>query len=189
MVFPGRYALSINSCDYLEDIYVKQNSAHTKPEIMRKVWSQFAPNNILNQDSDHPDFGSKRKVLASSFFKSKLVALTQCVKEITLKEIKILQDENLPVIDVYQFILDLQTNIIINASVGQLASHRLVDFEKEDGSIEKISIANAITRALGWIIRRLSIPINVFFPYFLRNPILPRDRRESRNAQHLRRII
>ena len=35
MIFPNEMQLVINSSDYLEDIYVKQNSAVTKPAIMR----------------------------------------------------------------------------------------------------------------------------------------------------------
>ena len=110
--------LSVNSCDYLEDIYVKQNSAATKPAIMRSIWSLFLPHTVLVEDTDHPDYVLKRKILAASFFKSKLISLTNCVKEVTLKEIKKLQDQNEPVIDMSKFILELQCRIIVNCSVG-----------------------------------------------------------------------
>ena len=77
MVFPGKVELSINSCIYLEDIYIKQNSAHTKPEVLRQVFSKAAPHSIVVQDTDHVDYAAKRKILAASFSKSKLIALTQ----------------------------------------------------------------------------------------------------------------
>ena len=55
--------------------------------------------------------------------------------------------------------------------------------------MEKISISEAITRAVIWVMKRGSLALNRFFPYLLKHPVHPRDRRETRNANQLRSLI
>ena len=74
--------------------------------------------------------------------------MTECVKKITLREVKKLKDSNVTEIDLFNFTTELQCLIIVNTSVGPRAAKLLVDYEQEDGSLAKISIAQAITRAL-----------------------------------------
>jgi hypothetical protein len=54
---------------------------------MRLNLANFMKNSIVFAPSEAPDYEAKRKVLGSAFSKSKLKDITQCVKEITIKEI------------------------------------------------------------------------------------------------------
>jgi len=91
---PLRVVLSINSCDFLEDIYVTKNKYHSKDWMPRALISHFMPNSILFQATEHPNYHEKRKVLSAAFFKSKLISMTQIIKEVADKEVKRLKNEN-----------------------------------------------------------------------------------------------
>jgi hypothetical protein len=80
-------AFSINSAAFLEDIYVNQNKFHTKHYKERELFSNFIPESILFQDSDHPSYSDKRKAVSGAFFKSKLISMTTIIKRVTLMEI------------------------------------------------------------------------------------------------------
>ncbi len=47
IIMPIRVMLSINSCDFLEDIYVTKNKYHSKDWMPRALISHFMPNSIL----------------------------------------------------------------------------------------------------------------------------------------------
>jgi cytochrome P450 len=61
---------------------------------------------------------AKRKELSGAFFKSKLLGMTKIIKEVTLREIKLVQDSGLKEIDVAQMTNSLQSRIIINVAIG-----------------------------------------------------------------------
>jgi hypothetical protein len=47
LIFPGGGAIQFNSCDYLEDIYVRSNKFHTKHVAERNLFAQFMDTSIL----------------------------------------------------------------------------------------------------------------------------------------------
>lgn len=65
----GYVGLSINSADFLEDIYINQNKYHTKHFKERALFSNFIPQSLLFIDSEHPDYNNKRKAVSGAFFK------------------------------------------------------------------------------------------------------------------------
>ena len=52
------------------------------------MFSRFIPKSILFEETDSEHYADKRKALSAAFFKSKLLAMTKIIKEVTLKEIK-----------------------------------------------------------------------------------------------------
>jgi hypothetical protein len=78
---PGRTSVFVNTCDYLEDIYVKQNAYFTKHPVLKSFFSFFGPQSILTSDTFHKDYAETRKVLTSAFFKNKLLPITKIIKE------------------------------------------------------------------------------------------------------------
>ena len=68
----GRTFVIINDPNALEDIYVKKNSVYTKHELERQFGPPFLYNNILNMETDHPQYSIKKKVLSSAFYKQKV---------------------------------------------------------------------------------------------------------------------
>jgi len=85
---PGKCFLLINTCEYLEDIFITHNKLHTKHEISRRNFSNWVPNSIFFQATEHPTYLDKRKALSAAFFKSKLVTMTKIIKKVALHEIK-----------------------------------------------------------------------------------------------------
>ena len=85
------------TCEFLEDIYIKQKEALTKHKSMRGVFCKFAPLSILVADTDDPTYAPKRKVLSGAFFKSKIQGMTNMVKKVTLDECEKLRNGSLEV--------------------------------------------------------------------------------------------
>jgi len=65
----GNIALSINTVDFLEDIYVNQNRYHTKHFLGRSLFYILARGALNFQETDHPDYKEKRKTVSSALFK------------------------------------------------------------------------------------------------------------------------
>jgi hypothetical protein len=145
VIFPGKVGLSVNSVEFLNDIYVNQNKYHTKFWAMRKRFGHFIPNSILFQDKDENLYVEKRKTLSAAFFKQKLISMTKIIKEVTLKEIKRIQSCPSQETDLVKMTISLYSRIIINCSVGMGQSQTTVPFEQENGVLVNVSISDSIT--------------------------------------------
>lgn len=66
--------------------------------------------------------------------------MTRIIKEVTLKEIKRLQEEYHDETDLVKMTIDLQSRIIINCIVGMGYSQMKVPFEAPDGKVSDVSI-------------------------------------------------
>jgi hypothetical protein len=84
----GVIALSINTYDFLEDIFVNQNKFHTKAEHGRAQFSVMAKHSLNFQETDHPDYKHKRKAIGAALFKQKLLAMAPTMKRVALNEVK-----------------------------------------------------------------------------------------------------
>ena len=91
-------------------------------------------------ETESENYADKRKALSAAFFKSKLLAMTKIIKEVTLKEIKRLQHRASNEVDLVCMTIDLQSRIIINCSVGMGHSTTLIPYENDDGTMTEISI-------------------------------------------------
>jgi cytochrome P450 len=111
------------------------------------------PRSLLFDQTKDPAYIAKRKELSGAFFKSKLIGMTKIIKEVTLIEIKALQDTGASSVDVGDFIAKLQARIIINIAVGKGYSDATVDFEEEDGTVVKKLVVDSflklITQTIG----------------------------------------
>ena len=65
------------------------------------------PNSILFQDTHDKNYADKRKALSGVFFKSKLTGMTKIIKQVTLQEIKKIQDSGVTEIDLPSLTLSL----------------------------------------------------------------------------------
>ena len=72
ITIPGLTFIFINSVDFLEDIYVKQNAFNTKNVSDHQVFAMIGQRNVLFMDTFHKDYNATRKSLSAAFFKSKL---------------------------------------------------------------------------------------------------------------------
>lgn len=93
----GNTSLMVTSSEVLQDLYVNKNALITKDFIPRWQFWKLMATSIVFQDTNHPTYVDKRKALSQAFFKSKLVDMTKTIKEVTMKEIKRIQE--LPSLD------------------------------------------------------------------------------------------
>ena len=63
--------------------------------------------------------------------------MTKIIKEVTLKELKLIQDSGKDEIDISQMTIDLQSRIIINVAVGMGYSKSKFDWEDDNGNISQ----------------------------------------------------
>lgn len=75
MCLLGQNIVSVNSVDYLDEIFVKQNNLNTKQDYTG-VFSWLAPRNIVFMDTHHKEYPATRKELSSAFFKNRLQTIT-----------------------------------------------------------------------------------------------------------------
>ena len=106
------------------------------------------PTSIVFQPSEDPTYPEKRKALSSAFFKNKLLGMTQIIKEITLKEIREIQEKGKSEVSLAHLTLSLQSRIIINISVGMGYSKTMLDYEQADGKIVNIDLADYLDRLI-----------------------------------------
>ena len=81
LCMPGRVWVSVNSVDYLDDIYVKANAYNTKLTMETNIFAIMANRNIVFMDTFDKDYTATRKELAGAFFKNKLQTITKIIKE------------------------------------------------------------------------------------------------------------
>lgn len=95
---------------------------------------------MIAKDTHGENYDQKRKVMTAAFWKSRLVELTKTVKEVTMNEIKRHLSNPNPDVDLAVLTIDLYIRIIINCAIGKDHSETLVEYEHEDGKIEKLQI-------------------------------------------------
>ena len=76
------------------------------------------PSSIVMMQTDDPSYVEKRKTLSGAFFKSKLVGMTEIIKQVIMKEVKKLQTQDLNNVELSELTQNLYSRIIVNVSVG-----------------------------------------------------------------------
>lgn len=90
--------------------------------------------------------------------------MTKIIKQVTLEHIKALQFSGARKINVAKLMVDLQSDIIVNVSVGHGFAKSQILYEKPDGQSERISLANCIMRLLRASIARQYSVLSVLCP-------------------------
>lgn len=182
-------AVIINAPEYLEDVYVKLNSLHTKHIEEQHVFNILIPTSIVFKFSEDKDYAERRKILASAFYKNNVAKMINLIKNVTRKLVEETQAKGNHELDIIEFTSILQQRIIINISVGPGVSDRLMDFENWDGTVVKRPIYNAIYEVIAWTCVRSQHPLNLLLPELLPYAVCSKDRCCKRNIEGLRREI
>ena len=85
--------------------------------------------------------------------------------------------------------MELQSRIIVSASVGSSYADLRVDLENESGAIENFTLAEAFTQGFKVAMKRLYKAHNILLPMFLSYAYMPYCRRYVRNIAKLRQLI
>jgi cytochrome P450 len=157
---------------------------------MIKLWTGLLERAMVFKHTHDPRYITQRKEISSAFFKSKLLGMCKIIKEITMKEIKKLQESpNLDNFNMSDFTLSLQGRIIINILVGKGYSTRKLKWETANGQFTEVSIQDAMSMATQFALTRTQLPVNIVFPELMPYRIHGDDRREGRNAQRMRDFL
>lgn len=176
-------ALTISSVDMLNEIY-------TSPQVTKHFMGNYLywpvmPGSIVTQATEHPQYSDKRKALAAAFFKQKLIAMTEIIKDVTLKEIRLLQKYDLSKYSLATMTLNLQGKIIINCAVGKEYADVELDWEGEQGT-EKMSVIIFLERLFSVATFRLFDVTAILFPLLIWTTFTPKDLRFARNVKKMR---
>ena len=182
-------AIIINAPEYLEDVYVKLNSLHTKHIEEKHVFNILMPTSIVFKYSEDKDYAERRKILASAFYKNNVAKMINLIKNVTRKLVEETQAKGNHELDIIDFTSILQQRIIINISVGPGFSDRLMDFENWDGTVQKRPIYNAIYEVIAFSCGRNQQTLNLLIPELIPYALSSRDRCCKRNIEGLRREI
>jgi cytochrome P450 len=125
----------VTSVEQLQDLYVNKTQHVTRHPSASVNWSYLMSKSVLFDQTSDPVYIAKRKELSGAFFKSKLLGMTKTIKEVTLHELKQIQDSGKSEIDIAKMTIDLQSMIIINVAIGTGYSKTTFDWENEDGTM------------------------------------------------------
>lgn len=119
--------------------------------------------------------------------------MTKIIKQVTLQEIKKVQDAGKSEVNLSEMTIQLQAAIIVNVSVGTGYADKLIEYESPDGKIENIKIQDSIMRLLSDSIKRSLKPIQVlhrlFLPELIKYTYLPSEKVYARNVDRIRTFI
>ena len=184
----GVIGLSINTADFLEDIFVNQNKYHTKSEPGRAQFS-IMTQSLNFQKTEDPEYAQKRKAISTALFKQKLLAMAPTMKRVTLNEVKRWQDEGLKEIDLVKTTMELYGRIIMTICIGAELAETKVPIECEDGNLKNLSLASAIDVLFQFSLSRGRFVINQLFPKLKYYTIMPSDRRHGRNVERVKTAL
>lgn len=121
----------------VQKIYTDFNRFYSKYQIYPDLFQFYTPNGIF-MTATTEEYKQRKKFLSKCFFESKMPAINQMIKEVTLEYLRDTQDDT--EIDVTIFMTKLQANVIEAISVGRATRDILIPFENEDGTIEEVRL-------------------------------------------------
>lgn len=132
----GLSILSVNSVEFLDDIYVKQNALNTKNDDAG-LFAWLAPRNIVFMDSFHSEYNTTRKELSAAFFKNRLQTIVTIIKEEVVTMIAEYQRQSEFEVDIVDFWTRIQSQIFTGVAVGRGNSNVDCTYETDDGRVAK----------------------------------------------------
>jgi len=94
------HTVIINAPEYLEDVYVRLNSMHTKHEYERRVFNLLIPTSIVFLESENKDYPERRKILSAAFYKNNVARMIELIKRVTIEIVRDLQQGNVQEVDI-----------------------------------------------------------------------------------------
>ena len=88
MIVMGTPYVTLNSVDYLKDWYVTQNQFMTRNKVGTKGILPIMGKSLFCTGSEVPGLAERRKALSGTFFKQRLIAMCEIIKEMTYGYIK-----------------------------------------------------------------------------------------------------
>lgn len=99
--------------------------------------------------------------------------MTKIIKEVTLREIKRIQEVNEPVLNLAQMTLRLQSRIIINVSVGVGYSDVHLEYEQPNGKSINIELSEYLDKLIIDTVHRMFAPHNILMPKLIWTIYMP----------------
>ena len=82
MFWPHGLELLITDPDYLQDLFVTYNNCFTKKEYTRDLMGGLMKNSIVFNKSAEPTYKPRRKLIAHSFYASKLRSMSDTIFDV-----------------------------------------------------------------------------------------------------------
>ena len=126
-------------------------------------------NSIVFNKSEEPTYKPRRKLIAHSFYASKLRSMSDTIFDV-IHERLLTWDKQHPSgeIDLVEELVDIQGEIVVSVSIGrEWTKERLAFKDPKTGQTEKIEIGYFIGRLLNSAMMRDGQPINLLFPELL----------------------
>lgn len=189
LCLPGKCAVMINSVDYLDDIYVKQNQYNTKQGFESMMFSLLAGNNVVFMDTFHKDYSATRKELSAAFFSAKLKKITTIIKEEVVDLIAQTQAKGVTECDCIEFWRVMQGRIFTSIAVGRGNANVMCTYEHADGRVEKLLLNDIMKYMISDTVNRVRQIFFAIFPELLPYLLTSDCKRYARNVQSVRSAI
>lgn len=175
-----------------EDIYTTNNKYFTKHPLVGSLLAPFFGKSILASDSND-EWRARRKALAPTFYKGKLVKMVEIAKESVRSTINSWNKEceNKPEGTIIQLISEtskLQSRIILRCAIYEDLTDTYLDYWSNGKTIKK-SVPEFMHTMFHDMINRFTAPHVIFFPELASTFITPHERDILANAKSLRNSI
>ena len=148
-------------------------------------------NSIVFSKSEEPSYKPRRKLIAHSFYASKLRSMSDTIFDIIHKRL-LTWDKSHPSgeIDLVEELVNIQGEIVVSVSIGREWTKELLDFkDPKTGQVKKIQIGYFIGQLLLGATMRDSQPVNLLFPELLACIITASDRIFQENQTTLKNFF
>ena len=140
--------LFIQDPKMLRDIFVTQNALLEKNDWVYNLVYDLLGDSFVMTKSDEV-WKLKRKICAHAFYKEKLSAMTEVMRDVTLNRIQrykelVTSKTGKAAINLTSELSDLYTRIIITICFGDDLTDTIHDFINPDGSTSKLSLHHAL---------------------------------------------
>ena len=120
MFWPHGLELCISDPDYVKDLFVTYNDCFTKSEYTKDMFGGLMANSILLNKTAEPSYKARRKLIAHSFYASRLRAMTETIFEVIHQRL-LSWDKFHPTgeIDLVEELTEIQGEIVTSFSIGR----------------------------------------------------------------------
>lgn len=183
----GDIHLVINSPEVVQEAFTTLGKYFTKDEFFKNTlygWTLYEVDPMIGMQTADPMCRKRRNAVTGGFFKGKIPQIIEMTKEIVYEHIR--ENKDKKDIDMFMFLVELQTRIIIDLCTGKGMSTRRVEYEEEDGTIRDYPIGVVFEKIFQDWFKRWFMPHGFFIPALLAFHITAHDKRYARNGKRAR---